>query len=547
MGGLHIALNFMHVIGKHMAGSGLGDLWVASDLMAEGSATKVLDGKAYNKGMRAHKLTLQAFWHLLHPLFLNFLDEQDFSEADSLSSREVNLDDLREYVSSPSLLKYLSSFLKNRSEADKNFKLWWMYIDMVLTLLMFTRGIRAGDWGSYRGFLSDMLPYIALYDHGNNLKSLSVYIADMNQLPPKVEAGFRSGDFAVLRTKQKFCQVDPDHAQEWVVGTCKDASGGILGITQDVRTLQRWALSLHWRSKISEQTYNLFKKPPSETCHKEETRGRRARDAHDENSILQVMETYNLATVNKSNVLHNVATKDVATAEISDALLTAKQRGIVLVQDFVCQRLVKSPESCKVTVSYHATIHKNNTLTFANLYTRKTSQDAHKKQVFQTDRDFFRLLISAFDGGRKIDLKKILKHELCQVPISLATLDGELRTAEKVSLVEEIVKGVECLKHLPENDKSDAILIIDGMAFVLSLGRPNQAETFGDYAACFIKRILYYGYKYKEVHVVFDRYRAQSVKVGTRKKTAKGYAPVRRDIEDCNVPLPKNWSNFLFL
>lgn len=393
---------------------------------------------------------------------------------------------------------------------------------MVLTLLMFTRGIRGGDWESYLGALSDMLPYIALYDHGNYLKSLSVYIADMNQLPPEVEAGFRSGDFAVLRSKKKFCQVDPDHAQEWVVGTCKDASGGILGITKDVRTLQRWALSLHWRSNISEQTYNLFKKAPSETCHKEETRGRRARDAHDENSILQVMETYNLATVNESNVLNNVATKDVATAKISDALLTAKQRGIELVQDFVRQRLVKSPESGQITVSYHATLHKNNTLTFANLYTEKASQEANKKQVLKTDRDFLRLLICAYDGGRKIDLKKILKHELCKVPISLASLDGELRTAEKASLVKEIVKGVECPKHLPGNDKSDAILIIDGMAFVLSLGRPNQAETFGDYAACFIKRISNYGYAYKEVHIVFDRYRAQSVKVGTRKKKSQG-------------------------
>lgn len=164
-----------------------------------------------------------------------------------------------------------------------------------------------------------------------------------------------------------------------------------------------------------------------------------------------------------------------------------------------------------------------------------------------TDRDFLRVLIAAYDGGRNIDLKKILKHELCKVPISLASVNGELRTAEKASLVKEIVKGIDCPKHLPVNPKSDSILIIDGMAFVLSLGRPHQAETFGDYADCFIKRILSNGYKYREVHVVFDRYVSQSVKAGTRKKRAKGFAPVRRDITDSNVPLPKNWSSFLFL
>lgn len=136
-----------------------------------------------------------------------------------------------------------------------------------------------------------MLPYIALYDHGNYLKSLSVYIADMNQLPAEVEAGFHLGDFAVLRSNKKFSQVDPDHAQEWVVGTCKSATGGILGITQDVRTLQRWALSLHLRSQISEQTYTMFTKSSHSTGHKEETSARRQRDLRDEESILQLMET----------------------------------------------------------------------------------------------------------------------------------------------------------------------------------------------------------------------------------------------------------------
>lgn len=183
MGGLHIALNFMKVIGKQMAGSGLGDLWVASGLLAEGSVTKVLDGKAYGKGIRAHKLTLQAFWRRIYPQFMNFLEEQDSTEAGNLSTKAANVDELREYLSSPIALKYLSTFLQEKSEVDKIFNLWWTYIDMVLTLLMFTRGIRGGDWKCYSGALSDMLPYMALYDHGNYLKSLSVYIADMNQLP----------------------------------------------------------------------------------------------------------------------------------------------------------------------------------------------------------------------------------------------------------------------------------------------------------------------------------------------------------------------------
>ena len=34
---------------------------------------KVFAGKDYNKAMRAHKLTVQALWRILIPLFLKFL------------------------------------------------------------------------------------------------------------------------------------------------------------------------------------------------------------------------------------------------------------------------------------------------------------------------------------------------------------------------------------------------------------------------------------------------------------------------------------------
>ncbi|KAG5869718.1 hypothetical protein JTB14_019674 [Gonioctena quinquepunctata] len=53
-----------------------------------------------------------------------------------------------------------------------------------------------------------------------------------------------------------FSQVDADHAQEWIVSPCKDVSGGIVGITEDVRTLPRGALSLHWRSEIATLTFD---------------------------------------------------------------------------------------------------------------------------------------------------------------------------------------------------------------------------------------------------------------------------------------------------
>ena len=46
-------------------------------LLGPGAVELVLAGKAFNKAMRAHKLTLQALWRLLMPSLLSFVAETD--------------------------------------------------------------------------------------------------------------------------------------------------------------------------------------------------------------------------------------------------------------------------------------------------------------------------------------------------------------------------------------------------------------------------------------------------------------------------------------
>lgn len=57
LGGLHVSMNFLKAIGDHMNGSELAEVWVESGLLGQGPVELVLAGKAYNKAMRAHKLT----------------------------------------------------------------------------------------------------------------------------------------------------------------------------------------------------------------------------------------------------------------------------------------------------------------------------------------------------------------------------------------------------------------------------------------------------------------------------------------------------------
>ena len=60
LGSLHTAMNFLKVIDQHFEASGLLELWIDSDLLGPKTAERVLAGKEYEKGMRAHKVTFQA-------------------------------------------------------------------------------------------------------------------------------------------------------------------------------------------------------------------------------------------------------------------------------------------------------------------------------------------------------------------------------------------------------------------------------------------------------------------------------------------------------
>ena len=60
-----------------MGGPGLAEVWLDSGLFGEGAVQLVLSEKAYNKAMRAHKLTLQSLWQIVVPTLLSFVAESD--------------------------------------------------------------------------------------------------------------------------------------------------------------------------------------------------------------------------------------------------------------------------------------------------------------------------------------------------------------------------------------------------------------------------------------------------------------------------------------
>ena len=499
MGGLHIACNFLKAICQQMAGSGLLDAWVESGIISEISATKVAAGKAYNKGIRMHKLTLQALWRLMEPSFLEFLSKNhpDLFQEVKTSRSDVQL--LLAGLQKHNVRNIIDEFVVGQNNV--NVQYWWFYMRMVFTLLQFTRSIRDGVWDLYKFSLTEMLPLMARYDHHLYMKSMSAYIAELNQLPPEVEAAFQKGEFVVKRAPGKFNQVDPDQAQEWIVSDAK-ASSGLVGIIQKDPALHRWALSYSWKGDIRNKTKAMFCLKSSTSAHPETSAARRSKDLRDEENLIQVLTRFDIFDQQHPDTLRNIATKEVATKEIIEDLLNASKKGQIQVENFVKERL-----SAEKSINFYAPVKLNHPLTFEALYKEGTQQKAVAvRKTAREDRSVLQRLIVAYEAGRSVNLEGILKHELLGVPLSLANPDGSLRTGAKSELTKLVVGNIECPSSLPPHNGTSH-LIVDGQALVLTIcsSKLGPAKTFNDLSTVFYKTVRAMSTKYIRVDVVFDR------------------------------------------
>ncbi len=403
---------------------------------------------------------------------------------------------------------------------------------MVSTLLKFTRSTRDGEWDLYVDAMNEMSPVIARYDHFKYLSSMTAYIYEMNNLPAAVLNAFRKGEFVAKRSNAKFNQVCLDHAQEWLVKTCK-GTGGIAGITSKTKSLQKWILSFHWRTEIVQKTLSMFSMEP---VIGRMYKGREKRDLDDEIAILNIFRDLNVFST-ESDVLQNILTKDVATDEIQKSLLGAIESGRNQVIDFVKKRMTFA-EGEKPAVSFVEKISKNMPLTFANLHKPEKAKPVQKR-LAQNEANLLQRLVMAYEAGRPVDLMNALRHELQLVPQSLTEADGSLRSGDDFSLLDKLSRGISRPSTLAY-ERNTSHLIVDGKTIITKLGNPKNLQTFGDFAGLFVQEIKSLAIHHKRVDIVFDQFNNKIIK-----RCERHLNSVRRVIQNENVPLPKNWKTFL--
>ncbi|EDO46217.1 predicted protein [Nematostella vectensis] len=457
MGGFHIAFNFLAVIGKIFQDSGIEDLLVESGIFGSNTAAALPKGKSYNRGVRAHKLVLEALLRLRWQAFYVWLNKDRDTEVDP------NIDDVRLLQASFShlceklsqLLPWYEAFCTDAAKRLKIFAFLNNYIEAVSLLLRFIRAEREGSWELHRTSVNEMIPYFYSIDRINYSRWLPVYVADMRMLPstaPEVHAEFASGNHPVSRAS--------------VTSATKRMSG-------------------------------LEKESGMVEHHKECGSQRMRRDEEDVQKLIRTLCTTMINPFKFDErgdaPLCNIATGVVMHDDKATALLAIEKKGKQQANVFIMKRLHRN-ENGNYLCEKIATISAVRTL-------------------------FARLLIAA--KFRDVNLQHVLCYELSSVPFALAHADGTLRKTTKSVLLTEIEKVQLPQNQLPPgNDTCKTALVFDGMALVQAL-RFGGARTIKDLADKHFRLLvtpLRQG-QCSRVDIVFDRYNVPlSIKEAERDK-----------------------------
>jgi hypothetical protein len=177
---------------------------------------------------------------LLLPPLLEFLKDSDreiYDEIIAIKTDHVSIE-LAVYMLQTDAVRQKIAEFKATNNRDPSLVFWMSYLDMVSTLLMFTRAERDGIWDLYLYAFRFMLPWFFIYDHTNYARWGAVYLADATQLPAEILQECRAGNFVVKQFNARYNQVDPDQSREWLNATGKKG-GGIVGITRTPTALSR--------------------------------------------------------------------------------------------------------------------------------------------------------------------------------------------------------------------------------------------------------------------------------------------------------------------
>ena len=227
-----------------------------------------------------------------------------------------------------------------------------------------------------------------------------------------------------------------------------------------------------------------------------------------------------------NDALRHLPTGETIEAAIVTDIIRAPELGFSQYKAFINDRLIKR------TVKFYTPIKK----TKLNIRIKKMKRSRKVEDILKEDCQAFGNIIIA----KALTLDEAFQYPITSVPLSIATLVGDLRQSEKASIRNFLIKNSNATTNcIPEK----ASWLIDGSAAVQSL---KSKDTYVEWIESLIRFITPLTLvECLLVGMVNDTYRELSTKNSTQNQ--RGEDHIKTDIEgfEQHIPAAMKWNEFL--
>ena len=375
-------------------------------------------------------------------------------------------------------------------EKTPEFNVFCHYMRMVMEMMLFITAVRSGDWHLHLTVLKLFTKYFFAHDRLNYARMIPLYLAEMQVLPesdPEIYGEFLDWNWVVNKNPNTpFCALGADNALEHINRSMK-VSGGLVGITLNPSAQAKFSLIAPELARLSEQAKSMagISFTTSGSHHHALAPAVLAREDKSIEQLLITMESFTNPFKQDSGDSFNLVTKVVMQENVKKDLCEQSNIGQKLFKCFVKERFCQ--------------------------------------RVF---------------CQREINIKEAIgTYEFSVVPRSMFAADGTMlrcscksalmNILEKLSVDRNDCNDPNAVQSEQNREEHTRVSIVDAMAEVQSLVKPEWVRNWSNLADHFISLIFE---KYKdneELRLIFDRYDLpSSLKEGTRIKRQGGQQPV---------------------
>lgn len=218
--GMHIEMTALKCIGTWLDGSQWNECLTDANIASSGTAHSFLQASSIKKTRYAHQITAAALFILKKQAYLN---------DNNSCTNKIEFNDWE----------------KERSAKYPQFKYWNQTLNFELTIFVFIKSIRSGNFMLYIESLEKLIPWFFALDHVHYARWLSVHIMDMKYLHltnPDIYFEFLNGKFVVRKTNNPFSAMALDQCHEQHNSDVK-GKGGAIGIFDSPDCLLRWTVT----------------------------------------------------------------------------------------------------------------------------------------------------------------------------------------------------------------------------------------------------------------------------------------------------------------